>query len=177
MPDYNYKTHHTSRFSKALQARSFQAPEGTDQLSARELLKKIDASMMALDQDASVAYVEAYLVAGHERDSLVRILAMGAVKQGNDPHNQEIGLCMLEDYTRTSSSFAGELLMASARHTAGHQKYGDSLELYKRYAESMDIKVQANGDLSKNEDTIEAFVDDIDMYLEPNEGGVPQALD
>ena len=176
MPDYNYKTHHTSRFSKTLQARSFHPPEGSDQLSDRQLLKKIDESMMALDQDASVAYVEAYLVAGHERDSLVKILAMGAVKQGNDPHNQEIGLCMLEDYKRTSSSRGGELLMASARHTAGHQKYGDSLELFNRYAESMDIQVQANGDLAKNEDQIEAFVDDIDMYLEPNDGSAPQAL-
>jgi len=141
------------------------------------MLKKIDESMMALDQDASVAYVEAYLAAGYERESLVKILAMGAVKQGNDPHNQEIGLCMLEDYTRTTSSFGGELLMASARHTAGHQKYGDSLELYKRYAESMDIKVQGNGDLAKNEDPIEAFLDDIDIYLEPSEGGSPQSLD
>ena len=179
MPDYNYQSHQTSRFSKVLQARSFRLPEGVDQMSARQLLHKIDESMMVLNQDASVAYVQAYLEAGHERESLIAILAMGAVKQGNDPHNQEIGLCMIEDYKRSSSSFRDELLMASARHTAGHQKYGDSLELYRRYSDSLGIEIQnsqQNGAAS-NEEIIESFVDDIDLYLEPHSGGAPVAVD
>ena len=69
--------------------------------------------MMNLDQDGSVACTLAYLDSGAERTSLISTLAMGLAKQGNDPHNQEIGLCMLEDYERTSSTKREELLFYS----------------------------------------------------------------
>jgi len=81
----------------------------------------------------------AYLAAGHDRAPLVQTLALAAVKEGNDPHNQEIGLCLLEDYGHTRAHDKDTLLLACAHHTAGHVKFGDPLEPYKRFAEAFGI--------------------------------------
>ena len=94
---------------------------------------------MALKTDESVAWTRAYLEAGHDRGPLVRTLALAAVKEGNDPHNQEIGLCLLEDYGKTHAPDKDTLLLACAHHTAGHVKYGDPLEPYKRFAEAFGV--------------------------------------
>jgi len=69
----------------------------------------------------------------------VQTLATAACKIGNDPHNQELGLCLLEDYLRTHAAGRDRLLLASAKHTAGHRKYGDHLESYRRFAEALDL--------------------------------------
>ena len=97
----------------------------------------------------SVAWVKAYLASGHERGPLVQTLALGAAKQGNDPHNQELGLCFLEDYLKSSARNRDVLLMACAQHTAGHIKYGDSLEPYRRFAEAfgLDAAGDTQGDV------------------------------
>jgi hypothetical protein len=58
---------------------------------------------------------------------------------GNDPHNQELGLCTLEDYLKTQAHDRDRLLLASAQHTAGHRKYGDPLEAYRRFADAMGV--------------------------------------
>ena len=50
-------------------------------------------------------------------------------------HNQELGLCLLEDYLRTQAAGRDRLLLACAKHTAGHRKYGDPLEAYRRFWE------------------------------------------
>jgi hypothetical protein len=67
----------------------------------------------------------------------VQTLALAAVKEGNDPHNQEIGLCLLEDYGHTSAVDRDTLLLACAHHTAGHQKFGDPLECWRRFTEAL----------------------------------------
>ena len=50
------------------------------------------------------------------------------------------------------------LFAASAQHTEGHVKYGDSLEPYRRFADAMgiDSRQQTTGDL----DPSEALLDD-----------------
>jgi hypothetical protein len=69
----------------------------------------------------SVAWTRAYLKGGYDRQPLVQTLALGAVKEGNDTHNQEIALCLLEDYLHSQYCCERDiLLLACAQHTAGH---------------------------------------------------------
>jgi hypothetical protein len=69
----------------------------------------------------------------------VSTLALDALKHGNDTHNQEIALCLLDDYRRNPHGDRERLLLACAQHTAGHQKYGDTLEPYRRYLEAVGL--------------------------------------
>jgi hypothetical protein len=91
----------------------------------------------------SIAWTRAYLEGGFDRQPLVQTLALGALKHGNDTHNQELGLCLLEDYRHSTASDRDLLLLASAQHTAGHMKYGDSTEAYRRCVEALGIAVSA----------------------------------
>jgi hypothetical protein len=102
--------------------------------------------MVRRNAPESVSWVKAYLASGADRALLVRTLALGAAKQGNDPHNQELGLCFLEDYEKTSSRERDVLLMGCAHHTAGHVKYGDSLEPYRRFSEAFGIDSSGSGE-------------------------------
>jgi hypothetical protein len=115
------------------------APQGAAALSQAELLRRLDAAQKALSTDESRAWVRAYLDAGHDRRPLVQTLALAAVREGNDPHNQEIGLCLLEDYGHSSAPERDTLLLACAHHTAGHQKFGDRLEAYNRFTEALGV--------------------------------------
>ena len=112
-------------------------PQGAASLSQGGLLERLDAAQTALRPDESQAWVQAYLEAGHDRGPLVETLALAAVKEGNDPHNQEIGLSLLEDYRHSTASERDTLLLACAHHTAGHQKFGDPLEAYRRFTEAL----------------------------------------
>jgi hypothetical protein len=115
------------------------APANAGALTAVQILERLDAAQMTLKTDESVAWTRAYLAAGHDRAPLVQTLALAAVKEGNDPHNQEIGLCLLEDYGHTRAHDRDTLLLACAHHTAGHVKFGDPLEPYKRFAEAFGV--------------------------------------
>ena len=108
-------------------------------MSQQDVLKRLDEAMMELKPAESVAWTRAYLAGGYDPQPLIQILALGAVKQGNDPHNQEIGLCLLEDYLHSTAHDRDQLLLACAQHTAGHMKYGDPLESYNRFAAAFDL--------------------------------------
>jgi hypothetical protein len=73
---------------------------------------------------------------------------MAACKFGNDPHNQELGLSLIEDYRKSTAADRDRLLLACAQHTAGHRKYGDPLEAYRRYAAAfgIDTRQTSRGD-------------------------------
>ena len=70
---------------------------------------------------------------------LVRALAHACSRLGNDPHNQEIALCMLEDYGKNRSPDRDRLLLACAQHTAVHRKYGDPLDCSRRFGKALGI--------------------------------------
>lgn len=133
------------------------APKGSSKLSAHDLLKHVDQSVLALDPPQSVAWTRAYLEAGHDRDALVQTLTVASVKLGNDPHNQELGMSFAEDYANSSSKYREELLLASAQHSAGHMKYGDPMESYERFSEAFGLK--ANGDAQGMAEESEQLVD------------------
>lgn len=127
---------------------AIRTPRGAAALSQAQLLHRIDAAIVALSADESVALTAAYLRGGFDRAPLVTLLATAASKFGNDPHNQEIGLCLLEDYLHSTAAERDRLLLACAKHTAGHRKYGDPLEAYRRYAEAfgVDTRQHSRGD-------------------------------
>ncbi|PYM19954.1 MAG: hypothetical protein DMD81_02710 [Candidatus Rokuibacteriota bacterium] len=114
-------------------------PQGASSLSQAELLRRLDEAQIALKTDESRAWAQAYLDAGYDRGPLVTTLALAAAQEGNDPHNQEIGLCLLEDYGHSTAYARETLLLACAHHTAGHQKFGDPLECYRRFTEALGV--------------------------------------
>ncbi len=144
------------------------APRDSESLSRDELLSRIDEAQVALDPPQSVAWTKAYLDAGYDRAPLVQVLATAATKLGNDPHNQEIGLCLVEDYLRSSSPQRDMLLLACAHHTAGHRKYGDPLETYRRFSDA--FGVEATQWTQGEGDPIEAVLDDLEPVWEPAAG-------
>lgn len=109
------------------------APRGAEQRSQQQLLQHLEDALLALNTDESVALTSAYLHSGHDRQQLVQTMATVASKIGNDPHNQEIALCLVEDYLHSSAIGRDRLLLAAAKHTAGHRKYADPLEAYHRF--------------------------------------------
>jgi hypothetical protein len=145
------------------------APRDADSLSRDEILRRIDDAQIALDTGASVAWTRAYLDGGYDRAPLVQVLATAAAKMGNDPHNQEIGLCLIEDYLRSNSPQRDTLLLACAHHTAGHRKYGDPLETYRRLTDAFGI--EANQWTQGEGDPIEAVLDDLEPVWEPAAAG------
>jgi hypothetical protein len=62
-----------------------------------------------------------------------------ATRIGNDPHNQEIAQCMLEDYGKSTSPDRDRLILAAAQHTAVHRKYGDRFEASRRFGEAFNL--------------------------------------
>ena len=128
--------------------RTIKSPRGASGWSQGQLLEKLDEAIIGLRPDDAVGLTQAYLKAQHDTKPLVSVLALGASKLGNDPHNQEISLVQLEDFQRNSHAARGRLLMGAAAHASGHRKYGEPLEAYRRFAESMGIatRQEAKGD-------------------------------
>jgi hypothetical protein len=112
-------------------------PHGASAMARGDLLDRLLDAQAGLKPQESTAWVRAYLDAGYDRAPLVETLALAAVKEGNDPHNQEIGLCLVEDYGKSRAHDRETLLLACAHHTAGHQKFGDPLEAYTRFTDAL----------------------------------------
>jgi hypothetical protein len=115
------------------------APSGADKLSAAEILDRIDAAVIGLNGSDSVAWTRAYLDKTADRSPLVQHLAVLASRMGNDPHNQEIGQVLLEDYAKNQGWNRDRLLLACAYHTAVHRKYGNPLDCATRFGAAMGI--------------------------------------
>ena len=119
--------------------RTIAPPAGAASLSTAQLLERLETALLALRPDEAVDLTAAYLASGADRTPLLETLATAACIIGNDPHNQELGLCLLEDYQHTTATGRDRLLLACAQHTAGHRKYGDPLEAYRRFTEALGL--------------------------------------
>ncbi len=115
------------------------APAGADRLGAAQLLDRVEGAVLGLNGPESLAWTRAYLDNVADRAPLVQRLALAACRIGNDPHNQEIAQCLLEDYLKNPGAGRDALLLACAQHTAGHRKYGDPLEASRRFGGAMGI--------------------------------------
>ncbi|MDI1285076.1 MAG: hypothetical protein PSV46_11845, partial [Reyranella sp.] len=118
-------------------------PSTISGLGAEELAARIEAATIALDAPKAVGWTKAYLASSRDPAPLVRALAMAASRLGNDPHNQEIALCMLEDFGKNRLPDHGRLLLAAAQHTARHRKYGDALDCSRRFGAALDVAALA----------------------------------
>jgi hypothetical protein len=116
-----------------------QAPTRADRLGASQIIERLEAALLSLDIDQSVGWTRAYLDSGADRAVLVQRLATIACRFGNDPHNQEIPQCLLQDYLKNQSADRDRLLLACAHLLAGHRKYGDILEPSRRFGEAMGV--------------------------------------
>jgi hypothetical protein len=114
-------------------------PRGADTLTPAQLLARLDDALDGLRPFEAMDWVAAYLRSGAARAALVRALAVGSARAGNDPHNQELGVCLLDDYGHSTAADRDRLLYASAKHTAGHRKYGSHLDAWRRYAEAFGL--------------------------------------
>jgi hypothetical protein len=110
-----------------------------ERMSAAQLRQRITAAIVALDGEQAVAWTTAYLANGGASQPLVQELALTACRLGNDPHNQELAQCLLEDYAKNRGFDRNQLLLACVQHTAVHRKYGDYLECGRRYARAMGV--------------------------------------
>ena len=63
-------------------------------------MDRIQSAILALNGPEAMNWVQAYLDNVTDRTPLVQTLALLASRIGNDPHNQEIAQCMLEDYAQ-----------------------------------------------------------------------------
>ncbi|MGH7039740.1 MAG: hypothetical protein ACREE1_16565, partial [Stellaceae bacterium] len=98
-----------------------------------------DAAVLDLNGPDSVAWTRAYLLSGADRKPLTERLALLASRMGNDPHNQEIGQILLEDYGKNRGRDRDRLLLACAHHTTVHRKYGDPLDASRRFGQAMGV--------------------------------------
>ncbi|HEV2301213.1 MAG TPA: hypothetical protein VGR91_06540 [Stellaceae bacterium] len=124
------------KHSGELQPVEIRAPAAAAGLAATDILLRVREAVLALDGPASVAWTRAYLDTGADRAALAAELALLSSRLGNDPHNQEIGLCLIEDYLKNPRD---KLLLACAQHTAVHRKYGDPLDASRRFGKAMGI--------------------------------------
>ena len=118
-------------------------PAGAERMGEPQLLERTIAAIVALDGPQAVAWARAYLACNGDRQTLVQQLALTACRLGNDPHNQEIAQCLLEDYAKNRAFDRDRLLLACVQHTAVHRKYGDFLECSRRYGRAMNVAALA----------------------------------
>jgi hypothetical protein len=129
------------RCSGWLNAPAPSTPRAAERMTGGQIIERLEAALAAFDPPEAVAWTKAYLDSGEDRARLVRRLAVMAARVGNDPHNQEIPQCMLEDYGKNQCRDRERLLLACAHLTAGHRKYGDPFEASRRFGEAMGLSV------------------------------------
>lgn len=127
------------KLSGDLEQPRLELPANPGSFDANQLASRVEAACVALDAPKAMGWVQTYLESGHDTAPLVRALAYACSRLGNDPHNQEIALCMLEDYGKNRSPHRGRLLLAAAQHTARHRKYGDPLDCSRRFGKALGV--------------------------------------
>jgi hypothetical protein len=112
---------------------------GADAWDGPRILGRLHSALLARNTDESLALVHAYVSNGYADPPLVQLLALAAAEFGNDPHNQEICLCLVEDYVASTAVDRERLLLGSVVNLTGYRKYGDPLESYQRFAAAFDL--------------------------------------
>ena len=108
-------------------------------MNAGQLLERVDGAILSLNGPDSLAWTQAYLDNVADRGPLVERVALSACRMGNDPHNQEIAQCMLQDFRKNRSPERDTLVLAAAYHTAMHRKYGDVQEPSRRFGAALGV--------------------------------------
>jgi hypothetical protein len=119
--------------------RPIHSVRGIDAWDRPRLLDRLHTALLNRNQDESLALVHTYVAGGYLDDALVKLLATAAAEFGNDPHNQEICLSLLEDYAKSTAVDRERLLLGSVTNLTGYRKYGEPLEAFQRYAAAFDL--------------------------------------
>ena len=114
-------------------------PANASGLGAEDISNRAHAACITLDSPRALGWVQAALDSGQETAPMGRAIALACARLGNDPHNQEIALCMLEDFGKNKNPLKGRLLLAAAHHTARHRKYGDPLDCSRRFGNALGV--------------------------------------
>ena len=114
--------------------RSIRTLSRSDAWDGSRLLERLHRALLDRNTDESLALVHAYVQSSFDQSALIQVLATAAAEFGNDPHNQEICLCLLEDFARSTAIAREKLLFGSVVNLTGYRKYGDPLEAYERFA-------------------------------------------
>jgi hypothetical protein len=117
------------------------APAAAGRMSAPQIIGRLEQALASFDPAQAVAWTRAYLDSGADRAVLVERLALMASRFGNDPHNQEIPQCLLQDYANNRCGERDRLVLACAHISAGHRKYGDTFEAARRFGDAMGVAV------------------------------------
>ena len=112
---------------------------GIDAWDRPRILGRLHQALLSRNTDESLALVHAYVSSGFEQAPLVQLLATAAAEFGNDPHNQEICLSLVEDFVKSTAADREKLLFGSVVNLTGYRKYGDPLEAYQRFAAAFDL--------------------------------------
>jgi hypothetical protein len=112
---------------------------GVDGWDRPRLLDRVHQALLSRNSDESLALVHSYVSNEFEEAPLVQLLALAAAEFGNDPHNQEICLSLLEDFLHSTATDREKLLFGSVVNLTGYRKYGDPLEAYQRFAAAFDL--------------------------------------
>ncbi len=115
------------------------AASGADKLTPEQILERVDDAVLGLNGPDSTAWTQAYIESGADKKPLVTRLALLASRMGNDPHNQEIGQVLIEDYGKNQGWDRDRLLLACAHHTAVHRKYGNPQDCATRFGAALGI--------------------------------------
>jgi hypothetical protein len=127
------------RESGWLKSDPISVPSGSDRMTGSRIIERLESAIAELNPPEAVAWTKAYLDSGKDRAQLIQRLALMATRIGNDPHNQEIPQCLLEDYGKNQTRDRDRLLLACAHISAGHRKYGDFFEASRRFGEAMGL--------------------------------------
>ena len=134
----NRNAWHNQQTGEGREARAA-LPTGGTTKSPGQMLEHVVAATIALDGPLAIAWARAYLAGGGDPGKLAQQIALCACRIGNDPHNQELGQLLVEDYFKNRSFDRNRLLLAGLQHTAVHRKYGDFLEASRRYGRALGV--------------------------------------
>jgi len=84
-------------------------------LGAEDMAARAGTACVALNSPQALGWVQAFLGSGQDSAPLVRAIALACARLGNDPHNQEIALCLLEDYGKNTNPLRDRLLLDCSR--------------------------------------------------------------
>ncbi|MSP03703.1 MAG: hypothetical protein EXR05_00255 [Acetobacteraceae bacterium] len=128
------------RDTKDLAKLSIKAPRAAAKKSNDQILKHIEAAMLAFKGPEGVDWARAYLDADGDKAALRQCIALTAARIGNDPHNQELGQLTMEDYAKNDGPGRDMVAFAGIQHTACHRKYGDVLEASRRFGYAVGVE-------------------------------------
>ena len=105
-------------------------------MNGSQIIGTLEEAMTAFNTAVCGGVDQGLSDSNEDRSLLVQRLRPDGDAHGNDPHNQEIPQCMLQDYGKNQCGDRSGYC-SPRRYSAGHRKYGDFFEASRRFGEAM----------------------------------------